>query len=813
MATKGSLIAPSEFYGLDIVPESIASAAAGYKTTSTAVTTNAEAVMTDWSGLSASYTAPEGPQLFASMDPVRTDAEAVAGKLSTVADLLETLAESVTAPVARIKELVTEANAFRASVAGGVTLDFYDPDNPLFQASQMSGGGVPIVPEGQGETTIPWNEHTPSVERNNELQSQYNAEIAKIDAARVEFENGVNALRDDLCVAPQTAVTGEQLDLAEDNPWGAQGKGERSCQESVGDGLVEFGTSFVEGTVSLVGFDAANGWKHDWSFAGEAWTGMLTGLGALAITVAFPVAPALANLPDSAVPESLRGLRDNYKQTMDGMVGGIVGTPEQWEEDPVAAGTFAVANVASFFIPGAGQVGAGLKVGSGAARAATLTGRLAEVAEDASHLPKGLSRVEDLVAEFGEHAGGLSKLDDLDGLTDTMAALERMTDVEFSGLTGARKAGETVDFGSLSKLEDFADYGDLGRTAEEARAASATHADASAHAGGGTGSDPAAGAARAADPGSGGTTLLERGDGGGAGDAGRADGAGSSDAGRADGPGTSEAGHADGPGTDEPGRADGPVDGAGATPDRSAGGGHDTDIGELDLSGPDRTPTPTEPTPHATPAVEHHVTVSGSDLPTKEKPFAHGQVLAPDTAYTVPGRGVFSTDATGRIVHVETEYGGKGNLNYDLMQPAADTTYVVGGKHVYVTDHASRTVLAEFDDLQLGDADRSESVQKRIGKEGGVGYEGGHLLANMFGGGGEKINIVPMLREVNRGRGHSFGNLERELRQALTASDGGAADLKVLPEYEGTNTVPTGVQVKIQAHGQPLRQEFYDNVR
>ena len=795
MATKGSLIAPSEFYGLDIVPESIASAAAGYKTTSTAVTTNAEAVMTDWSGLSASYTAPEGPQLFASMDPVRADSEAVAGKLSTVADLLETLAESVTAPVARIKELVTEANAFRASVAGGVTLDFYDPDNPLFQAAQLNGG-VPIVPEGQGETTIPWNEHTPSVERNNELQSQYNAEIAKIDAARVEFENGVNALRDDLCVAPQTAVTGEQLDLAEDNPWGAQGKGERSCQESVGDGLVEFGTSFVEGTVSLVGFDAANGWKHDWSFAGEAWTGMLTGLGALAITVAFPVAPALANLPDSAVPESLRGLRDNYKQTMDGMVGGIVGTPEQWEEDPVAAGTFAVANVASFFIPGAGQVGAGLKVGSGAARAATLTGRLAEVAEDASHLPKGLSRVEDLVAEFGEHAGGLSKLDDLDGLTDTMAALERMTDVEFSGLTGALKAGETVDFGSLSKLEDFADYGDLGRTAEEARAASATHADASAHAGGGTGSDPAAGAARAADPGSGGTTLLERGDGGGASDAGRADGAGSSDAGRADGPGTSDAGRADGPGTDEPGRADGPVDGAGATPDRSAGGGHDTDIGELDLSGPDRTPTPTEPTPHATPAVEHHVTVSGSDLPTKEKPFAHGQVLAPDTAYTVPGRGVFSTDATGRIVHVETEYGGKGNLNYDLMQPAADTTYVVGGKHVYVTDHASRTVLAEFDDLQLGDADRSESVQKRIGKEGGVGYEGGHLLANMFGGGGEKINIVPMLKDVNRGADKSFGNLEKALQRLVSGESPENVRLQVKPQFEDSSAVPRQVDVR-----------------
>ncbi|WP_052505271.1 DNA/RNA non-specific endonuclease [Frigoribacterium sp. MEB024] len=812
MATKGSLIDPEKFYGLDISPESIASAATSYKATATSIVTNAEAVLTDWSGLSASYEAPEGPQLFASMDPVREDAATVADTMSTVGALLDVLAEAVTAPVKRIKELVVEAEEFRASIAGGVHLAFNDPDNTLWQNSQIDGG-VAYVPEGSGEQTIPWNEHTPSVERNNELQSEYNVEIAKIDAARVEFENAVTALRDDVCATTQTAVTAEQLDTAEDNPWGAQGKGERSCYESVGDGLTEFGKNFVEGTVSLVGFDAANGWKHDWSLAGEAWKGLVTGLGALAVTAVMPAAPALANLPDSVVPEPLRGLRDKYKQTMDGMVQGIVGSPEQWEEDPVAAGTFAVANIGSFFIPGAGEVGAGVKVASGAARTATIAGRAAEIAGDAAHLPSGLARVDSLLSEFGARGSGLSKVGGLDDLTDTMTALDRMTDVEFEGLTGALKAGKKVDFESLSKLEDFADYGDLGRAAEEARAASPTHADASAHAGGGTGSDPAAGAARAADPGSGGTTLLERGDGGGAGDAGRADGAGSSDAGRADGPGTSDAGRADGPGTDEPGRADGPVDGAGATPDRSAGGGHDTDIGELDLSGPDRTPTPTEPTPHATPAVEHHVTVSGSDLPTKEKPFAHGQVLAPDTAYTVPGRGVFSTDATGRIVHVETEYGGKGNLNYDLMQPAADTTYVVGGKHVYVTDHASRTVLAEFDDLQLGDADRSESVQKRIGKEGGVGYEGGHLLANMFGGGGEKINIVPMLREVNRGRGHSFGNLERELRQALTASDGGAADLKVLPEYEGTNTVPTGVQVKIQAHGQPLRQEFYDNVR
>jgi hypothetical protein len=54
-----------------------------------------------------------------------------------------------------------------------------------------------------------------------------------------------------------------------------------------------------------------------------------------------------------------------------------------------------------------------------------------------------------------------------------------------------------------------------------------------------------------------------------------------------------------------------------------------------------------------------------------------------------------------------------------------------------------------------GNADRSESVQSRIGREGGPDFEGGHLPSNNMGG-GESINIVAMLEKMNRGPDHSL---------------------------------------------------------
>lgn len=106
---SGTLINPEAIPGVDLSAEQISASAASYTSTAQSIGSNADQVLADWSGLSASYTAPEGPQLLSSMDPVGTEAHAFADKLATVGTLLDDLASAVEAPIRRLKELQIEA--------------------------------------------------------------------------------------------------------------------------------------------------------------------------------------------------------------------------------------------------------------------------------------------------------------------------------------------------------------------------------------------------------------------------------------------------------------------------------------------------------------------------------------------------------------------------------------------------------------------------------------------------------------------------------------------------------------------------------
>lgn len=432
---SGSKIVPDEIPGQDVFPESIATAAASFRTTATSIGDSSDAVVTDWSGLAVYYTAPEAPQLLSSMDPVATDSHTIAERLTSVAGFLDTLAENVAAPIKRLKELKIEAQEFVDSVAGGVTIDYYDPDNTLMQANAMDGAPV-FIPDGYGEQTIPWSEHTPSVTRNNELLEQVNAEIAKVMAARADCVNGINGLREDVCIAPEVAPTAEQLDASTDLDWGTQGNGDRSCGESIGDGIYDFGEGIVTGVGALVGIDMSDGFDWSLEYAGQAWGGLLQGVGALAITGVAPWMPALTHLPDEWVPEPLKGARDWYNTQTDAIVGSIIGTPEQWEEDPVAAGTYAVLSVGTFFIPVAGQVGAGVKVASALGKAGIAAERLAQIAKAGkltSNLANGLTRTSEVFTRLGETVkvlnGGGDLARSLDKTVDGLEALDDMPDI------------------------------------------------------------------------------------------------------------------------------------------------------------------------------------------------------------------------------------------------------------------------------------------------------------------------------------------------------------------------------------------------
>jgi hypothetical protein len=173
---------------------------------------------------------------------------------------------------------------------------------------------------------------------------------------------------------------------------------------------------------------------------------------------------------------------------------------------------------------------------------------------------------------------------------------------------------------------------------------------------------------------------------------------------------------------------------------------------------------------------------------------------------------------------VEATYGGKGNLNADLNKPQGNITYVVhpdagevpdgvSAAHVFVTDDLGRTVLAHTDHLSLGEADRSPSVQGRVGAEGGAGYDGGHLFGKGYGGGGEYTNMAAMLKEINRGSGDSYFALENSWRDLLAKDPSTNIEVRIEPEYPGDSKVPDNFVVEYRIDDGEWTKKRFANER
>ncbi len=114
----------------------------------------------------------------------------------------------------------------------------------------------------------------------------------------------------------------------------------------------------------------------------------------------------------------------------------------------------------------------------------------------------------------------------------------------------------------------------------------------------------------------------------------------------------------------------------------------------------------------------------------------------------------------------------------------------VSHAHVFHTDHLARVDCAHTDAFSLGSADRSEWVQTQVGARGGAGYDGGHSFANFAGGGGEYINMEAMLRDLNRGAGDSFFNIENGLRRRLDQNPAIQISMTIRKSFSGDGLVP-----------------------
>lgn len=190
--------------------------------------------------------------------------------------------------------------------------------------------------------------------------------------------------------------------------------------------------------------------------------------------------------------------------------------------------------------------------------------------------------------------------------------------------------------------------------------------------------------------------------------------------------------------------------------------------------------------------------------------------LQANTAYEVPGRGVYYTDGTGVVTHVETGYSPTKFPNPDLNHPAPNTTYVVDDRHVFVTDEKARTVEVHVTHLEQHDVRRSGHIQSEVGKAAGSGHDGAHLIQNVLGGGRERINIVGMLEELNRSGSKKYGSvpnsyyrMEAELLGAV--KDGKAVSLDLHVRYADSD-VPRSIQARYEIDGKLGRRTF-SNVR
>ncbi|WP_458574224.1 DNA/RNA non-specific endonuclease [Lonsdalea quercina] len=144
---------------------------------------------------------------------------------------------------------------------------------------------------------------------------------------------------------------------------------------------------------------------------------------------------------------------------------------------------------------------------------------------------------------------------------------------------------------------------------------------------------------------------------------------------------------------------------------------------------------------------------------------------------------------------VIVDSGKKGAWNKAMNKPEPNTVYKVDGDKTFHTDEQGRTSLAAST-LSPTKNDRNGYQQCKAGKCGNTSDEGGHLIASIFNGPGEKLNIVPMDGNLNKG---VWKSMENTWAKAL--KDGRQVDVKIEPVYSGNNKRPDSFNVTYSIDG------------
>ena len=226
------------------------------------------------------------------------------------------------------------------------------------------------------------------------------------------------------------------------------------------------------------------------------------------------------------------------------------------------------------------------------------------------------------------------------------------------------------------------------------------------------------------------------------------------------------------------------------------------------------------PAVHDTVKIGFGANKDGIKMPKAGDAFgSKGEKLAANTEYVVRGRGIFYTDHTSKITFVEPmrrewSIGGK-RLSYqamssDLRKPLPDVTYYVDDYAYFHTDARGLTDHVYVDAVEeLGDTRRSTLAQHNVAGDY-PDEDAGHLIGRDRGGPREEINLVRMLREMNRGTGdfkgkpNSWAAVERTLRQETNNPSGPPRfDVRVFWDTAGER--PESFRVVIKPSDAPAR--------
>ena len=373
----------------DLDTTAITGSADGLRTMGSTVDTQTDEIKSSWTaGLPGCYSAPEQESVFSLMDSPATASETLKTTFNSMAGYLDTYADALLVIKPKLADFETRAQAFRDEVKDGVWVDATEAADADFGDYAASFGNW-LVGNDQEKKKVPWYEDGDTVEKNNAFLSEIAGLYADVSTAASTCATSINGLTSlppdqrTIPPIPPEAFTNPESPM----PWGNPREEDRNCPESVGHGAYQFGKNTLEGLGSLISYNPQTGDWGDWGNAGQAWMNTGNVLLSLAVTsvagVGFTEIMKASGNGDNPVVKWM----DERHQVAANVVTGLVGIDlnagdpfHKWKEDGVATFTESFLNVGTMFIPGAGQVGAGLRAASIGSRIARISSAVADFA-------------------------------------------------------------------------------------------------------------------------------------------------------------------------------------------------------------------------------------------------------------------------------------------------------------------------------------------------------------------------------------------------------------------------------------------------